>query len=90
MICKNCYVKVGETLHASHTPQLCQEQRTAALNLDSVKICQNHPRDESPALLLGDICVLCNPNISVKVIEPEILRAIKGADVIDPPPLCIY
>ena len=90
MICKNCHVKVGEILESSHTPQLCQEQRRATLNLESVKICPNHPSEESPALLVGGICALCNPNIYVKIIDPEILRDIKGIDVIDPPPPCIY
>ena len=58
--------------------------------MESVKICPNHPSEESPALLVGGICALCNPNIYVKIIDPEILHVIKSIDVIDPPPPCIY
>ena len=41
-------------------------------------ICQEHLREDAPALLLGGICPLCSPNIIVKGIHPALLRSLEG------------
>ena len=55
---------------------MCLERRSQLLCREHVEICRHHPREQAPALLLGGICPLCSPDILVKTIGSDQLRAL--------------
>ena len=76
MICRSCYAPVRDLKWSSHTQELCSERRRELLRHEHAEICRNHPRAQAPALLLGRICPLCSPDILVKTVEADQLRAL--------------
>ena len=76
MICKGCYSPTQELNWASHSQEMCKKRKCERQQKEHQEICNKHPREESPALLLGGICPLCSPNLTVRAIEPDILRII--------------
>ena len=76
MICRSCYAPVRDLKWSSHTQELCSERRSQLLRHEHAEICRNHPRGQAPALLLGRICPLCSPDILVKTVEADQLRAL--------------
>ena len=79
MICVKCYEPVRELEWSSHTKIECNEKKTKAIN-GEVSICQEHPQEDAPALLLGRICPLCSPDIKLRGIDPDLLCGLQAAD----------
>ena len=90
VICKSYFAPVEEVPWDLHTEHLCATRKREVQTRELIRICPKHLRAQAPALLLGGICPLCQPNLSLRAINPDILRNIKNTDVKKPDTIPIY